>query len=424
MLLKRLEIRNCRKIRQADIEFHGPGLQVIMGTNQSGKSTLAQCIAMSMEGPKSSVTGMVSGGEEQAEIIAYTDNELKIRTVIRDTLKQTVAKKDDTSGRYVNISGGVRSFLDSMRSGLESPWALRELTDAQIIEKLKDRAGITQKLADIDAAIRAKEQARTDTGRDKRSLGELGDPVKEVKHPPAVDELKAERDAAGAYLKKLAEVLEKAAGYIKEKCVFSTIDDIREVKTAVDAAEKCAQDRIKDDKTYTRAGLDELERQYNEWLEIEKGALAFDEYSKKKKRFDELAVQYEALTGEISALRETRKKTLAGMRLGVPGLEIREDNLLYHNGFVRGITDTNRVGNWSTAESVKVFFTMGAAFSGEFKIMVVDNAESLDEKTTKVVSDWAETSDFLVILLKVANVPEDLEDGIIYIREGEVLKHE
>jgi hypothetical protein len=54
------------------------------------------------------------------------------------------------------------------------------------------------------------------------------------------------------------------------------------------------------------------------------------------------------------------------------------------------------------------------------KVLIVDNAESLDEKTTGAISKWAETSGFLVILLKVALVPEKLEEQIIYIKEGEV----
>jgi hypothetical protein len=298
---------------------------------------------------------------------------------------------------------------------------MRDMTDTQIIEKLKDRAGITQTIAEIDTAIKAKEQARTETGRDKKAQGELGPPVKEQKHPPAVDELKMKRAAAVAYIEKVKEVLEQAARYIKEKCVFSTFEDIGKLKATIDAVSECAQGKIKDDKKYTQADLDELENQYTKWLDLEKKALAYDEYKKKKKRIDELTSDYETLTGDIAALRETRKKTLAAMRLGVPGLAIGEDNFLYHKGVVRGITDSNKVANWSAAESVKVFFTMGAAFAGEFKVMVVDNAESLDEKTTKAISDWAESSEFLIILLKVATVPEDLEDGIIYLKEGEVL---
>lgn len=69
-----------------------------------------------------------------------------------------------------------------------------------------------------------------------------------------------------------------------------------------------------------------------------------------------------------------------------------------------------------------MFFSLGARFCGELKVLVVDNAESLDAKTTKVISEWAESAQFLVILLKVAEVPEELEEGIIYVQEGEVLK--
>ena len=109
------------------------------------------------------------------------------------------------------------------------------------------------------------------------------------------------------------------------------------------------------------------------------------------------------------------------MKLGVKGLEIGEDNLLYHNGAVRGITETQKTGNWSTAESVQVFFGLGARFSGEMKVLVADNAESLDTKTTEAITKWADGAGFLVIMLKVAEVPETLEEGIIYLKEGEVV---
>lgn len=198
MLLKRLEIRNCRKIRQADIEFHGPGLKVIQGMNESGKTTIAQSIAITFAGPKEVVPGMISRGEEQAEIIAYTDNELKIRTVIQGTVKQTVSQKDKTTGRYVNMSGGVRAFLDSLRSGLEMPWAMRDLTDTKIIEILKERCGITKKIDEIDAAIKNKEIARTETGRDIKRFGTL-DPVEEAKHPEPVDKIKKEKEESQKY---------------------------------------------------------------------------------------------------------------------------------------------------------------------------------------------------------------------------------
>jgi chromosome segregation ATPase len=422
MILKRIEIRNVRKIKQADIEFHGPGMQVIQGMNESGKSTIAQCIALSLEGTKAFTPGMITQGEEQAEVIAYLDSEqeLKIRTIIADSVKQTVSKKEETTGKYAAISGGVRAFLDSLRSGLEMPWAMKEMPDAKVIELLKDRSGLTQKIAGIDAAIRDKEAARTETGRDKKKLG-ARDPVKPAEHPPGIDNIRAVRDEAVAYLNKERDALLKAADYIRGKCIFGSIGDIEKIKEVVDVTIKSVEDHLKDDNPYTKEDVEALEKEITTWVEKEQKANDYDAYLEWKKQIDQLTADYETLTKEIETLRESRKKALAGMRLGVKGLEIGEDNFLYHNGAVRGITETNKASNWSTAESVKVFFSIGAAFSGELKVLIVDNAESLDENTTKAISDWAETAKFLVILLKVASVPKDLEDGIIYVREGEII---
>jgi chromosome segregation ATPase len=422
MLLKRLEIRNVRKVKQADIDFYGPGLQVIQGMNESGKSTIAQCIALSLEGTKAFTPGMITRGEEQAEVIAYLEGEqeLRIRTLIADSVKQTVSKKEETSGKYAALSGGVRAFLDSLRSGLEMPWAMKDMTDARIIELLKERSGLTQMIAGIDAAIRDKEDARTETGRDKKKLG-TRDPVDPAEHPPKIDHIRVERDKAAAYLSKERAALLKAADYIRGKCIFGTVDDIEKIKEVIDVTIKSVEDHLKDDKPYTKEAVDALEKEIAAWVEKEQEARDYDAYLEWKKQLDQLTAEYEALTREIEELRDSRKKALAGMKLGVKGLEIREDNFLCHNGAVRGITDTNKVSNWSTAESVKVFFSIGSAFSGDLKVLVVDNAESLDKKTAKAISDWAETAKFLVILLKVADVPEDLEEGIIYLKEGEVL---
>jgi DNA repair exonuclease SbcCD ATPase subunit len=422
MLLKRLEIRNVRKVRQANIDFHGPGLQIIQGMNESGKTTIAQCIALSLEGPRSFIPGMIARGEEQAEIMVYLegDQELKIRTLMSDSVKQTVFKKDETSGKYAALSGGVRSFIDSLRSGLEMPWAMRDMTDARIIEILKDRAGITQKIAEIDAAIKDKETVRTETGRDKKKLGDKN-PVEEAKHPDPIENIQTERVAATAYLNKLRDALVKASDFIRSKCVFNSIADIESLNEVIKKSVETVKGHLKDDMVYTQADIDEMDKTIAEWVEKDRGATAYDEYLAWRNEAGRLVALYETLTTEIEALREKRKKTLAEINLGMKGLVIGEDNFLYHNGSARGITETNRIGNWSTAESVKVFFTIGASFSGNLRVLVVDNAESLDVKTTRAISDWTETSGFLVLLLKVAEVPEDLEDGIIYIQEGEVI---
>jgi hypothetical protein len=331
---------------------------------------------------------MITHGEEQAEIIAYTDDGLQIKTIIRnstkDSVKQTVSRFDEGTGRYVNLSGGVRAFLDSIRSGLEMPWAMRDMTDARIIEILKDRAGITQEIAEIDAAIKDKESARTETGRDKKKLG-AKDPVKEVKHPDPIESIQTERAAAVEYLNKLRDTLVKASDYIRSKCVFNSVADIEALNEVIKKSVETVKVYLKDNKVYTQADIDEMDKKITDWVEKDREATMYDKYIEWKKETDRLNILYETLTTEIEALREKRKKTLAGIKLGMKGLVIGEDNFLYHNGAVRGITETNRVGNWSTAESVKVFFTIGASFSGELRVLIVDNAESLDINTTQAI---------------------------------------
>jgi len=422
MLLKEISILNLRKIEQAKIQFHGPGLQVVQGMNGSGKSTFAQAIQLTLEGPKAFTPGMVKIGETEAEVVAITDDGVKIKTHIKgDSVKQTVSKLDEESGRYNAVSGGVREFLEGIRSGFEMPWALRDKSDAKIIEILKERCGITRKIEEIDALLRDKETTRTETGRDKRSLGELGDAPAKTDHPPSIDEIRKMREEASAYLKKVTETLGKAADYIKENCVFDSIDDMAKLHVIIDKSVQCAKSKLKDDKVYTKADLDGLEKKFAEWVEIEEKAKKWDAYTEKKAKIDQLTAEYAGLTKEIEELREARKAALSSMNLGVKGLVISEENQLVYNGAIRGITETNKVSNWSTAESVKVFFSIAARFSGEIKVIAVDNAESLDTDTTKAISDWAEKNQFLVLLLKVATVPESLDDGIIYIREGEVL---
>jgi chromosome segregation ATPase len=420
MLLKRLEIRNVRKIKQAEIDFHGPGLQIIQGLNESGKTTIAQCIAMSMDGPKSFVKGMITQGEEQAEIIEYTDDGLKIRTIISDSVKQTVARLDDSTNRYVNVSGGVRNFLDSICSGLEMPWSMRDMTDAQIIELLKERCGISEKIAEIDTTITDKEKLRTDIGRDQRRMGEIK-PVEETKHPDPIDDLKAERDKATETIKWLRGKLDQCEDSIRARCKFQSIEDISKLIPFISEMESKAAAAVKGQKLYTQADVDAMNEKMAAWTEEETKAKNYDDYLEKIKEYDNYTAQYTALTAEIEDLRKQRKKVLSDMKLGVKGLVIGEDNLLYHNGIVRGVTAKGNTSNWSTAESVQVFFTLGARFSGSLKILTVDNAESLDEKNTAAISKWAENAGFLVILLRVASVPENLEEGIIYVKEGEVL---
>ncbi|QEJ95781.1 AAA family ATPase [Treponema phagedenis] len=423
MLLKNIEIRNVRKIKQAEIEFHGAGVQVIQGLNKSGKTTIAQSIALTLGGSKDFVPGMISAGEEQAEIIAYTDDELKIRTLIGEKVTQDVSQLDELTGRYAKVSGGVRAFLDSIRSGLEMPFAIKDWTDESIIELLKERTGTSEKIALIDEELKRLEEARTQTGRDKKRLG-TPTPVPKVEHAKPIDELQAEKEKAQNFL----STLKNAFSNINQEMHTLNIESESDIDAAIQRLELAKENLhkwlSKNHKQYSKEDIAEIDAAILEWNKNETAANAYDAYIAACDEIKKLEDEYNGLTKKIEAKRQERKDTLASMDLGVSGLEINEDNQLVHNGAIRGITKTNTIGNWSTAQSIQVFFSLGVRFSGEMKVMVVDNAESLDEAHTAIISEWAEKSGFLVIMLKVGDVPEELEEGIIYLKNGEVVANE
>jgi DNA repair exonuclease SbcCD ATPase subunit len=341
MFLKKLEIRNMRKVRQAAIEFYGPGLQIIQGINQSGKTTVAQCIAIALDGPASFTPGMITMGEEQAEIAAYTDDGIQIKTVIKDTPKQTVYRMDETAGRYVVVSGGVRAFLNSIRSGLEMPWGLKDMTDARIIEILKDRTGTTAAIAEIDAVIKEMEAARTEVGRDKKKLGAM-EAVEAAEQPPVIDDIQAERDKAAKYVKSVRDEFLKVSDEIRGRCNFSSVKDMRDLAGVIEENAQRIEAVLKKHEPYTNEDVVRLEKPIAAWVEADRMARAYQDYLKWKGETENLTARYETLTQEIEALRERRKKNLSDMDLKVKGLEISEDNTLIHNGAVRGITETNR----------------------------------------------------------------------------------
>lgn len=420
MLLKKIEIYNVRKLKQAELEFYGPGVQVIQGLNKSGKTTIAQAIALSFGGTKDFVPGMVSLGAEQAEIIAYTDDKLKIRTVITDKVNQDVSRLDEHTGRYAKVSGGVRAFLDSLRSGLEMPWVIKDWTDEAIIELLKERTGVTKRITEIDEGLKKLEEARTQCGRDKKRLGSPT-PVPKAEHGKPIDELQEEKEKATEFLNTIKNSFEKVAAEIRTAPFESEADIDFIIERLTKAKSNLHTWLKKQKKQYTLEDIQKIDNAILEWNKNEVAANAYDKYLADVAEIEKLDKEYSDFNVKIEAKRQERKNVLASMELGVAGLEINENNQLVHNGAIRGITKSNVIGNWSTAQSIQVFFSLGVRFAGELKMMVIDNAESLDDEHTTIISQWAEKLGFLVILLKVGDVPEEKDEDVIYLKNGEVV---
>lgn len=422
MLLKRIEIRNLRKIKQAEIEFHGKSVKVIQGLNKSGKSTIGQAIALTLGGVKEVSPGMIKLGESEAEVIAYTDDGLKIRTVINeDKVNQDVSRLNESTGRYEKVSGGVRAFIDSIRSNLEAPFAIKDWTDEAIIELIKERSGVGNIIEELDKEIKSLEEERTQIGREKKKKG-TPEKVEKISHGEPIDELIKRKEV-------IKKKIEEKTSYYKEinhMIINAEISDLKTFEMYISKLQEALaiarEMEEREERVYSKDDIEKIDNEILEWNKTEAKANLYDKYLADCEEIKKLDDLYQDFTKKIDAKRKERKEVLNSMELGINGLEITDDGKLLHNGVLRGITKTNPIGNWSTAQTLQVLFLLGLRFCGKLKVMVVDNAESLDEVHTKLISELAEKHDFLIIMLKVGGIPEDLEENIIYIKDGNIVK--
>ena len=422
MLLKRIEIRNLRKIKQAEIEFHGKTVQVIQGLNKSGKSTIGQAIALTLGGVKEVSPGIIKLGENEAEVIAYTDDGLKIRTIINeDKVNQDVSILNESSGRYAKVSGGVRAFIDSIRSNLEAPFAIKDWTDEAIIELIKERSGFGDVIENLDEEIKALEEERTQIGRDKRKKG-TPEKVEKVVHAQSIDELIKKKEIIKNKIEEKTSYYQEINTTIRNAEIKDITTFERYVLSLQEALAIAREIEEREETKYTKNDIEKIDNEILEWNKVEAKANLYDKYLADCEEIKKLEDLYQDFTNKIEAKRKEREEVLKGMELGIKGLEITEDGKLIHNGVLRGITKTNAIGNWSTAQTLQVLFLLGLRFCGKLKVMVVDNAESLDEVHTKLISELAEKHGFLIIMLKVGSIPEEMEENIIYIKDGSIMK--
>jgi putative ATP-dependent endonuclease of OLD family len=101
MFISRVIIRNYRCLRRADVPLH-PTLNVIVGNNECGKSTLLEAIHLAL-------SGQLNGRPIQTELHPFLFN----TAVVAEYLKALVAKEATVPPAilievYRNVSTGLR----------------------------------------------------------------------------------------------------------------------------------------------------------------------------------------------------------------------------------------------------------------------------------------------------------------------------
>lgn len=198
MNIRRLSIRNFKRLTGLDIVVDADGLIVIGGNNAQGKSSVLDGIAFLLGGPKFRPTEPLHRGADKGEIVVEFDGGI--------TVKRTMNDKGGGSLRIATSDGmsprKPQAWLDERLGALTfDPLAFMRLSAKEQAKAMRDLTGCDT--TELDAARKAAYNERRDIGRDGKRAAAHAD---QMPHYPDVKPV----DVA-ALLAEQAEAERKAA---------------------------------------------------------------------------------------------------------------------------------------------------------------------------------------------------------------------
>lgn len=411
-----LFIENFKNIRGARLDFDGERLVQIRGHNGAGKSALIEAIEKIFKG--GSAPGVVTTGAKKATLIGKF-GEYTATKIIKEDGTAELTVKSETAG----VIKGAQGLLNELAGKFIDPVRFAELTGKEARAELMKYSSLDFTL--IDAKIFQKETARTLKGQEVKKCGQPT-PCAKVE-AVSVSELLAKRKEIEAFnesqLKKRQIIIDRLT---KLKAEIVTMIDDSFLDKDDDMFQFLGNVIIETQKYYfkeiepikilpspePKKPTDEIDAQIAKAEETNTKANAYAEYTRKRTQLDELEDEYAKLTEEIKALRQERSDMLKNAKLPLKGLEITDTNLAF-NGIAY---DT-----LSTSERLKIAITLAVHYSGELRTIYIKRGECMDAKSLAKLKEAAEKNDFQVFMEIVDDSYSNTDDGVVYIKEGEII---
>lgn len=410
MKLIGLSIEGLRKIKAAELDFNGKHLVQVRGANGAGKSTVLDAIRFLLKGTRDIPGGVVTQGSEESVLLGKID----------DFIVKRVIKADGRSALSVEREGGKvarpQEFLDSISGQFLDPEWFAKLPGTEKRSVLMGYVGID--FTAIDAKIAQAEQDRLVCGRELKALGDPA-PVSPCEAVSLTDlmakrkelaDWNSRQDSAAAALARIVQDAKAAM----MRC-FDGKDSIKGLSEALDAAKAEHKKRLVDMTIVMpqeKRDLSEVEGQIANAEATNDKARKYAEYIAKRDQKEAKKREYEELGKRVDELRQERIDMVKAAKLPVEGLQITETGLSHD-----GVSDEN----WSDSEALKIALMLAVAFSGELRAVYIKRGEALDAASLAKVKAFAEAEDFQVIMEIVDDSYEGIDDGVVWIEEGEIL---
>lgn len=408
-----LELDDIKRIKAVKIEPTENGLTVIGGKNNQGKTSVLDAIAWALGGEKFRPSEAYRHGSAVAPKLSI---KLSNGIVVERSGKNSDLKVIDPNGKKAGqqlLNAFISTFALDLPKFMESSSKEKANVMLQII-------GVGDKLSEFDRQESTLYNRRLEIGRiaDQKS--------KYAKEMPEYDNVPKEVVSASELIRQQQEILarngenqlkrEKARQLKAEyESLSSRAEQLRLqlaelksrlAKSAEDLriAEMSAADLLDESTEELENNIRDIEA-----LNIKiRSNLDKEKAEMDAKHFSD---EYEALTGQINAVRESRRQLLNSAELPLAGLSV-EDGELTYNG-----------AKWdcmSGSEQLRVSAAIVRKLNPECGFVLMDKLEQMDIDTLNEFGKWLESEGLQAIATRVSTGGECsiiIEDG--YVKNAE-----
>lgn len=396
------EVENVKRVKAVRLEPSATGLTIIGGRNGQGKTSVLDALAWALGGNKMAPTqARREGSVSDPKLHIELSNGIIVERAGKNSTLKVLDPAGKKSGQKL-----LDSFIDQL--ALNLPRFL-QATPAEKGKTLLQIIGVGDELLKLEQEEATLYSRRTEIGRiadqKKKYAAEMEYHPDLPKEPVSAAELIAKQqeilkhNAENQRLRENASIIEQDLEAAKERLAQAE-KDVAILTEKLEIAQKSALD-LHDESTEALekniAEVDEINRKIRVNLDREKAEIDAEGFSK----------QYEQLSKDIEALRKAKKSLLDGADLPLPGLSVKDGELLY-NG--------QKWDCMSGAEQLKVATAIVRKLSPECGFVFVDKLEQMDLDTLKEYGTWLEGEGLQVIGTRVSVGDECsiiIEDGYV-----------
>lgn len=412
MKLIRLTAENFLRLQAVEIKPDGALVQ-ISGRNGAGKSSVLRALEAALAGKDALPADPVRHGADEAVIEVDLGDFLVKRTVKPDG-RTTLTVSTPDGAKY----GSPQKILDGLLSSLAfDPLAFARMKPREQRDTLANLVGLSQMLAELDAAHKADYDARTLVNRDLKTATARLDAMPAVEAVAPVDvsatlaEIRAAREEnreaqaladRRQQLRGEASAARRIAEHKREQAnkLLAEADSFDAQAVTLDASASVIMvpDMI---------DLTALERRLEDAEAINAQHRAYIERDREAEAVQQLALESQAITDRMTARETERAAVIEAAAFPVPGIGITEDGVT-----LNGVP----LDQASTAEQLRLSAAIGMALNPKLRVMVIRDGSLLDEDSLRLLTEAAAAEDFVLL---VETVDTTGQVGI-YIEDGNV----